>query len=145
MHWFLMLGDLPRELIELANEHIRRRVQTTEDREPRTEKHPNPKLSARNSAASRGEPVPEKTGVSHVRKEACEARKQARLLEKHRVQADEDWSNYRWGLQSMTVKAYYDLKRQEEARAVRQSLASVSSLSPAHVKDWGRGTWISGG
>ena len=70
VHWFLMLGDLPSELIELANEHIRERVQTTEDREPRMGKHPHPKLSARNHAASRGEPLPAQRGVHHIRGEA---------------------------------------------------------------------------
>ena len=83
MHWFLMLGDLPSELIELANEHIRQKVFDAEGRQPRMEKHPNPKLSSRNSAIMREEPVPEKTGVRHVRKEAYLARKDARWYEKN--------------------------------------------------------------
>ena len=83
MHWFLMLGDLPPDLSELANEHIRERVETTEHREPSKGKHPHPKLSARNHAASRGEPLPAKRGVRHIRGEAYEARKQARVLEKY--------------------------------------------------------------
>ena len=35
VHWFLMLGDLPPDLIDQANDYIRERVEKTEHREPR--------------------------------------------------------------------------------------------------------------
>ena len=68
VHWFLMIGFPPAELIELWSEWIRNKVRETESREPRTERHPEPKQSARSAAASRGElreALPEKTGVQH--------------------------------------------------------------------------------
>ena len=39
VHWYCMLGDLPEDLIESANDYIEKRVRQTENREPRTGRH----------------------------------------------------------------------------------------------------------
>ena len=137
VHWFLMLGDLPSELIELANKHIRERVKTTEHREPSKGKHPHPKLSARNHAASRGEAAPAKSGVRRIRGKPYEARKHARLLEKQRVRVDWEWWNNGWC--SMGAKEYYDLTRREEVGVVRQSRANVITPLPCRRQGDGKG------
>ena len=81
-------------------------------------------MAARRSpAASRGEPVPEKTGVLHERTPAYVARKKARLLTKRREYHDRDYE--RWGSCWISNSAYWSLKEDEEARVVRQSRASV--------------------
>ena len=75
--------------------------------------------------------------VQHSRNETYLARKRARLLSKHRVQADEDWWNFGWC--SMGGKAYYDLKRREEVRVVRQSRANVITPLPCRRQGDGKG------
>ena len=103
MHWFLMLGGIPPALVECGNEHIRDVVARAEQRPPREERHPAPKLSIRNLAASRGEEMPARTGVQHKRPEGYLARKYARLLDK---QIEREVRAYRAGNSQMSSRQW---------------------------------------
>jgi hypothetical protein len=82
MIWYVATGDVDDALIDLVNVHITHMVRTKGNREPSTTgPHPNPKLSARNTARATGQTVPPRGGVQHMQSEAKKKRKEAKTLE----------------------------------------------------------------
>jgi hypothetical protein len=82
MIWYVATGDVDDALVELVNEHITQQVRTKGSREPSTTgPHPNPKLSARNTAKTTGQIVPPRRGVQHMVTDAKKKRKEAKVLE----------------------------------------------------------------
>ncbi len=114
--WFVAIGDVPHQLVQLANLYWSSRVRALTGREPRTCPHPQPKLSAPALAASRGE-KPVLRGVRHTVSAAKAARKERDRLIKQVQKAQEEWHGNPWG-RGMSWSAWRALLARKEARRV---------------------------
>ena len=77
--WYLAIGDVPEDLVQLANDYLTQQAQDLGGRKATTQPHPNPKLSARGWAMRKGETLPLRTGVQHKISQGKELRKKRRL------------------------------------------------------------------
>ncbi len=81
LYWYIAIGDIPSDLVNLVNEHIGQRIREA-GREPSSVQQPGPWLSRRSLAASQGADVPPPTGVQHTLSQAKVARKWAKTMDK---------------------------------------------------------------
>ena len=89
--WYLALGEVSEEVVELAQEYINHRCLETEHRTtPREKPHPSPRFSKVTLQKMRGE-APKYTGVQHKRSHANELRRKAKKLKNNVDRAEEDW------------------------------------------------------
>lgn len=110
MLWYFVLGELPEELVVLANEHYADVIAATEARAPRETPHPEPRRSAGAPAAARGEPY-QRTGVLHERTDPYRARKEARWYDREIQEATREWEA---GRSQMSRRAWESLLQRRE-------------------------------
>ena len=98
LKWFLAVGEVIQEVVELAQAYINERTQETENRPARSEPHPNPRLSEQTRQRRNG--VPEEdivyTGVLHPKCDALRWRQKAKLLRKRLDVVERDWLQGRY-------------------------------------------------
>ena len=82
LHWYVAIGDVPPELVLMANLHIQRVIRDEAGREPASSAQPEPRSSERNRAIRAGEEAPPLRGVNRKISEGKALRKQAQVLDK---------------------------------------------------------------
>ena len=104
MYWFFAVGDVPPDLVELANTYWSARVRELAGREPHTAPAP--------SRGPARDPKTPKQGIQHKITEQKQARKEAKRWDWQVDEAQKCWDN---GVSDMSWSQWNNLLSRREA------------------------------